>query len=177
MKRLILAGIAVAALSGCQNNRDEVAEKKQDLQQTQRDASQNVAEARRDANEQVAEQQEELAEAQRKQQELRAGESGAPLSFTGTVTAANENELDVRASTGEEWQLKLADNAVILQNNQPIKSDQITEGAQIRASYRMEDGDRVADKVEVTRSGPPAPARSGDFNAPGSDRTPPAPAR
>lgn len=176
MKRLILAGIAVAALAGCQNNnRDEVAEKRQDLQQTQRDANEKVAEARQDANEDVARQREELAEAQRERQEERAENTGAPLSFTGTVTAAKDNELDVRASTGEEWQLKLADNALILENNQPIRSNQITEGAQIRASYRMEDGDRVADKVEITRPGAPAPSR--DSTGTGSRNTAPAPAR
>lgn len=171
MKRLILAGIAAAALAGCQNNRDEVAEKKQDLQQTQRDANERVSDTRQDAQADVNEQRQELAEAQRKQQEERASQTGAPLSFTGTVTGTHDGELDVRASTGEEWQLKLADNALILQNDRPISSEQITEGAQIRASYRMENGDRVADKVEVTRSAPPAPAGS----APG--KTAPAPAR
>lgn len=160
MKRLVLVGVAVATLVGCRDGREKVAEQRQDLSETQRNANQNVAEAQRDAQQDVQEEREELAKAQQEQREERAENTNMPLSFTGTVTAAKEDELQVRSTTGEEWQLKLEDGTQIFQDNRPIQSTQIAEGSQIRASYRMEDGDRVADRVEVTRStSAPAPNR------------------
>lgn len=155
MKRLILAGLVVAALAGCKSNdRNQVAEERQDVAQAQQEAQKDLSDTRQENAEKIQREEQDVAQAQQEQREQLGSETGAALSATGVVTDAEDDAVKLRTASGEEWELKFADNTQVLQNNEPINKTLLTEGSQVRATYRMKDGDRVAERVEVTQLAP-----------------------
>lgn len=146
-----------------QNAQEEMAGAQQNAQEDIASAQQDVREEEQDLAEAQRNQQEELAENQREQQEElkedtaqggsgMAGASAAATSVSGRVLSTGGDSLTlVDTSTNKQIQLKTNDQTRIMQNNAPVKLDDLTEGSQVRASYVMEGKDMVARELTVTQ--------------------------
>ena len=164
-----------------ESERRDVAEAQQEAAQETAEArqeeSQDIAGARQDANEEIAgaqedvrEEQQDLAEAQANRQEdlnedarerqddLAQGGSGmagataASSNIQGRVLSTGGDSLTlVDTTNNKQLKLKTNDQTRIMQNNAPVKLDDITEGAQVRASYVMDGKDMVAKELTVTQ--------------------------
>ncbi|WP_426751667.1 hypothetical protein [Myxococcus sp. Y35] len=146
-----------------QDAREDIAstqtEAQEDIVGTQREASEDVASAQQD----VQEERQDLAEAEAdRQQDLNddtalggsgaAGAAAAASSVNGRVLSTGSDELTlVDTSNNRQLELKTNDQTRILHNNQPLKLDDIQEGAQVRASYVMEGEDMVVRELNVTQ--------------------------
>lgn len=137
-----------------QDAQEEIASAQQDVQEERKD----LAEAQRSQQEELAqnqrEQQEEMAEDQREAQggSGMAGASAAATNVNGRVLSTGGDSLTlVDTSSNKQVKLKTNDQTRIMQNNSPVKLDDITEGTQVRASYVMEGKDMVARELTVTQ--------------------------
>lgn len=171
--------VAEAQQEAAQETAQARQEAGQDIAGAQREAGEDIAGAQREANEDIASaqqdvreeeqdlaeaqrnQQEELAENQRDQQEdLAQGGSGmagstaaaAASNVQGRVLSTGGDSLTlVDTTNNKQLKLKTNDQTRIMQNNAPVKLDDITEGAQVRASYVMDGKDMVARELTVTQ--------------------------
>ncbi len=155
-----------------QEAQHETAEARQEAQEdiagAQRNAQEDIASAQQD----VREEEQDLAEAQRNQQEelaedrreanedLAQGGSGmagstsaaAATNVQGRVLSTGGDSLTlVDTSNNKQLKLKTNDQTRIMQNNAPVKLDDINEGAQVRASYVMDGKDMVVRELTVTQ--------------------------
>ncbi|NVJ09953.1 hypothetical protein HUW63_32610 [Myxococcus sp. AM001] len=145
-----------------QDAREDIAstqtEAQEDIAGTQREAAEEVASARQD----VQEEREDLAEAEAERREdlnddLALGGSGvasaaAASSVSGRVLSTGGDELTVvDTRNNKQLELKTNDQTRILHNNQPLKLDDIEEGAQVRASYVQDGEDMVVRELTVTQ--------------------------
>ncbi|WIG96872.1 hypothetical protein [Myxococcus sp. SDU36] len=144
-----------------QDAREDIAstqtEAQEDIAGTQREAAEEVASARQD----VQEEREDLAEAEAERRadlndDLALGGSGvagaAASSVSGRVLSTGGDELTVvDTSNNKQLELKTNDQTRILHNNQPLKLDDIEEGAQVRASYVQDGEDMVVRELTVTQ--------------------------
>jgi vacuolar-type H+-ATPase subunit H len=146
--------------------------------EARQEESRDIAGARQDANKEVAsaqedvrEEQQDLAEAQANRQEdlnedarerqndVAQGGSGmagtsaaAATSVQGRVLSTGGDSLTlVDTTNNKQLKLKTNDQTRIMQNNAPVKLDDISEGAQVRASYVMDGKDMVARELTVTK--------------------------
>ena len=175
----VTAVAGLALVSGCK--RENVESEQRDVAEAQQEAQQQTAEARQEAQEETAgaqqeaqeeiasaqqdvrEEEQDVAEAQREQQEeLRedtaqggsgmAGATAAATSVNGRVLSTEGDSLTlVDTSTNKQIKLKTNDQTRIMQNNAPVKLDDVTEGSQVRAAYVMEGKDMVARELTVTQ--------------------------
>ncbi|NVI99970.1 hypothetical protein HV824_17830 [Myxococcus sp. AM009] len=146
-----------------QDAREDIAntqtEAQEDIAGTQREAAEEVASARQD----VQEEREDLAEAEADRRadlndDLALGGSGvagataAASSVSGRVLSTGGDELTVvDTRNNKQLELKTNDQTRILHNNQPLKLDDIEEGAQVRASYVQDGEDMVVRELTVTQ--------------------------
>lgn len=139
-----------------QNEQEEVAGAQQEVREEEKD----LAEAQRNQQEELAanqrEQQDEMAEDQRELREDTAqgdsGMAGASANVQGRVLSTGGDSLTlVDTSSNKQVKLKTNDQTRIMQNNAPVKLDDITEGTQVRASYVMDGKDMVARELTVTQ--------------------------
>lgn len=154
----------------------ETAEARQDesrdIASAQKEANEDIAGAQQDVREEQNElaeaernRSQELAEDQRERQEdlnedTARGGSGAAgttaaaaaTNVQGRVLSTGHDSLTlVDTSSNKQLKLKTNDQTRILQNNAPVKLDDITEGTQVRASYVMDGKDMVARELTVTQ--------------------------
>ncbi|WP_164016184.1 hypothetical protein [Pyxidicoccus trucidator] len=176
-----LAMVSGCKRDNVESERRDVAEAQQEATQetaeARQDAQQDIAGAQQEAQEEVAsaqqdvrEEEQDLAEAQRGQQEDlaedrreanedlaqggsgMAGASAAATNVQGRVLSTGGDSLTlVDTSNNKQIKLKTNDQTRIMQNNAPVKLDDITEGTQVRASYVMEGKDMVARELTVTQ--------------------------
>ncbi|NMO16713.1 hypothetical protein HPC49_23710 [Pyxidicoccus fallax] len=149
--------------SAQQNAQEDIASAQRNAQEDIASAQQDVREEEKDLAEAQRGQQEELAENQREQQEeLRedsaqggsgtAGAAAAATSVNGRVLSTGGDSLTVVDTTSnKQLKLKTNDQTRIMQNNAPVKLDDLTEGSQVRASYVMEGKDMVVRELTVTQ--------------------------
>ena len=137
MLRHALMIAAVAALAGCQRSpQSEVAEEREELQETRTEAQQEIAEERQD-----------VAEArQQQEQELQPGETA---NVQGKVAQVSEESVEIETQQGEDLNLKFGENPMTPQG-QPFQITQLQEGAEVRASYTEMDGEKIIKTIEVT---------------------------
>jgi|GEM_PF-1463904 small-conductance mechanosensitive channel len=153
-----------------QNAQEDIAGARQTEQEEIAGAQQDVLEEEKDVAEAQRTQQEELAQNQREQQdemvedqrELRedtaqggsgmVGTSAAATSVQGRVLSTGGDSLTlVDTSNNKQLKLKTDKQTRIMQNNAPVKLDDITEGTQVRASYVMDGKNMVARELTVTQ--------------------------
>jgi len=142
-----------------QNEQEEIAGAQQDVLKEEKD----LAEAQRTQQEELAqnqrEQQDEMVEDQRELREDTAqggsgmaGTSAAATSVQGRVLSTGGDSLTlVDTSNNKQLKLKTDKQTRIMQNNAPVKLDDITEGTQVRASYVMDGKNMVARELTVTQ--------------------------
>lgn len=146
-----------------QDAREDIAstqmEAQEDIAGTQREAAEEVASAQAD----VQDERQDLAEAEADRRtdlndDLALGGSGAAgvtaaaSSVSGRVLSTGSDELTVvDTSNNKQLELKTNDQTRILHNNQPLKLDDIEEGAQVRASYVQDGKDMVVRELTVTQ--------------------------
>lgn len=142
-----------------QNEQEEVAGAQQEVREEEKD----LAEAQRNQQEELVanqrEQQDEMAEDQRELREGTAqggsgmaGASAAAANVQGRVLSTGGDSLTlVDTSSNKQVKLKTNDQTRIMQNNAPVKLDDLTEGTQVRASYVMDGKDMVARELTVTQ--------------------------
>ena len=160
--------VAEAQQEAAQETAEARQEASQDIAGAQREAGEDIAGAQKEANEEIAsaqqdvrEEEQDLAEAQRNRQEdLAQGGSGmagstaaaAASNVQGRVLSTGGDSLTlVDTTNNKQLKLKTNDQTRIMQNNAPVKLDDITEGAQVRASYVMDGKDMVARELTVTQ--------------------------
>ncbi|MFP2906387.1 hypothetical protein ACLESD_15250 [Pyxidicoccus sp. 3LFB2] len=141
-----------------QNAQEDIASAQQDVREEEKD----LAEAQRGQQEELAqdqrEQQDEMAKDQRELNEDSAvggsgmaGASAAATNVQGRVLSSSGDSVTlVDTSNNKQLKLKTNDQTRIMQNNAPVKLDDITEGTQVRASYVMDGKDMVARELTVT---------------------------
>jgi hypothetical protein len=142
-----------------QNAQEDIASAQQDVQEEQKD----LTEAQRSQQEELAqnqrEQQEDLAEDRRESQDElaqggsgMAGASAAATNVQGRVLSTGGDSLTlVDTTSNKQLKLKTNDQTRIMQNNAPVKLDDLTEGTQVRASYVTEGKDMVVRELTVTQ--------------------------
>ncbi|MCP3143366.1 hypothetical protein [Pyxidicoccus xibeiensis] len=132
-----------------QEAREDIAGAQKDVQEERED----LAQAQQNRNEDLAEDQRELND------DLATGGSGTagaaaavPTSVNGRVLSTGGDSLTVvDTSNNKQLKLKTNDQTRIMQNNAPVKLDDITEGSQVRASYVMEGKDMVLRELTVNK--------------------------
>ena len=138
----------------------DIAGARQDANEEVADAQKDVREEQQDLAEAQANRQEELNEdARERQDDLAQGGSGmagasaaAATSVNGRVLSTGGDSLTlVDTTNNKQLKLKTNDQTRIMQNNAPVKLDDITEGTQVRASYVMDGKDMVAKELTVTK--------------------------
>jgi DNA repair exonuclease SbcCD ATPase subunit len=154
----------------------------QQAQQTQQQAQQTVEESQRSALEAQRQQQAELAQqgqqqAQQMQQQAQQ-QAAAPVPSTqaqgeqfiiGQVLTASEDEVMVSVRGEPQLRLQVEPSTQIIVDGRQGRAADIQEGSQVRASYRDNQGEQQAVRIEVTSSqqqGLPAVPESGE-SAPG----------
>jgi hypothetical protein len=76
----------------------------------------------------------------------------AASSVNGRVLSTGGDSLTlVDTANNKQLKLKTNDQTRIMQDNRPVKLDDITEGTQVRASYVMDGKDMVAKELTVTQ--------------------------
>ncbi|GEL72868.1 hypothetical protein [Myxococcus virescens] len=146
-----------------QDAREDIAstqmEAQEDIAGTQREAAEEIASAQQD----VQDERQDLAEAEAERRtdlndDMALGGSGAAgataaaSSVSGRVLSTGNDELTVvDTSNNKQLELKTNDQTRILHNNQPLKLDDIEEGAQVRASYVRDGKDMVVRELTVTQ--------------------------
>ena len=92
---------------------------------------------------------------EQQEQQKQEQQEGPQQSLTGRVSSIDGDTIRVIDSQRDEVvELKIPEDAQVTRGGQEIKVDDITEGAEVRASYSMKDGERVAKSVTVTESAP-----------------------
>jgi hypothetical protein len=138
----------------------DIAGARQDANEEVASAQEDVREEQQDLSEAQANRQEELNEdARERQDDLAQGGSGvagtsaaAATSVQGRVLSTGGDSLTlVDTTNNKQLKLKTNDQTRIMQNNAPVKLDDITEGTQVRASYVMDGKDMVARELTVTQ--------------------------
>lgn len=77
-------------------------------------------------------------------------------SVMGRVTARESHELTLRDDTGANVTLKIAPDAKVVRNRQPVGLSQLREGEEVRANFELQGDQKVARKVEILqRHAPP----------------------
>jgi hypothetical protein len=90
-----------------------------------------------------------------------SGQAQASASFNGTVEWVGDDELLVRDTGGVERELLVQDGTHFLRGERQVSRRAVKEGAEIRVSYDVLQGEWVAREVELLR--PPAvPASTSD---------------
>jgi hypothetical protein len=178
MRKLALAALMAGTLVAC-DRRGEVAEKRQELAEKKADKMQDVAEeaseeqhkvakaeqnaaeevgeAEADAQKEIADKEHEVAKAeQNAAKEVREHEPSGLMMLSGELKDIGGNDLEIRGPDGKDVELKLSPDSRLLKNGVAFQRELFTEGSQVRASYRMQDGDKVVDELELldTRSYP-----------------------
>lgn len=132
--------------------REEVAEARTDLQEAQQEVQQQRQEAleaqrRAEQQAQVAQQQAQDATQQLKQQQ---SQQGALITVNGRVAATQDNALLLRSPAGESVRLFVNDDTQVLINGQRAAITDLTQGTEVRASYRnLGEKEPLALRVEV----------------------------
>ncbi|MBZ4422843.1 DUF5666 domain-containing protein [Myxococcus sp. RHSTA-1-4] len=90
------------------------------------------------------------------------GEDLAEQEFFGTITSTSGNSFTVRDDEGVERPFRVEQDTRFMREGQPVNRDQLREGTQIRTTYDEQDGQYVADQVEIypgtpSREGPTSP--------------------
>lgn len=141
----LIAGLGAGALllagTACrQQGQQQGQEDQQQGQQQQREDQQGMGGA--------GDQEQQKQEQQKQEQE------GPQQSLTGRVTSVDGDTIRVIDSQRDEVvEIKIPEDAQVTRGGQEIKVDDITAGAEVRASYSMKDGERVARSVTVTSGG------------------------
>ncbi|MFP2933360.1 hypothetical protein ACLESO_51080 [Pyxidicoccus sp. 3LG] len=131
-----------------QGAQEEIASAQQDVQEERQD----VAEAEQNRNEELAEDQREMNDDLAQGGSGTAGATAAATSVNARVISTGGDSLTVvDTSNNKQLKLKTNDQTRIMQNNAPVKLDDITEGSQVRASYVMDGKDMVARELTVTQ--------------------------
>lgn len=149
-----MAGAQQEAHEETASAQQDVQEEREDLAKAEQDQQKQLAEDQREQNEELAENPREQDE------ELAQGGSGAAgttsamaaTSVNGRVLSTGGDSLTlVDTANNKQLKLKTNDQTRIMQNNSPVKLDDITEGTQVRASYVMDGKDMVAKELTVTQ--------------------------
>lgn len=145
MKRFILGSMIVAvALVGCQrSSQEQVAEERQDLAETREEARQDIAETRQQAGEEIVDERQELAKTQREANE----ERGLPVTVSGMVKSVDDESFALETAAGDTLDLDVRDD--VISDGRPFEIKMLQEGAQVRASYQMDEGERIVKSVEI----------------------------
>jgi len=138
MKRMLLAGLAIAMLAGCQN------------QQRSQEAQEGQAAGGTGGTGGGAMQGQQAAGGSDSGRQM--GQAQQQMAM-GTITEVQEDQITVRTSDGEQMELTLDDSAQILMNGQPISRDRLQQGASVRAAYREQDGEMRVERLDVQSMG------------------------
>lgn len=93
----------------------------------------------------------------------------------GLVHQTAGRELVLQRPDGVQVGLRMDPNTAIVRDGERIGLRQVRPGAEVRASYVLEDGVRVAERIEVVGLGDWARAQMLGMDGPGSPITTPAP--
>ncbi len=88
------------------------------------------------------------------------GETAAQLTVGGVVTGSSGNEITVQTAQGEQITMQLDPEAQVMRGDSRAEPGDIVEGAAVRASYREQDGRKVAKRVDIDSLPGQAPSRS-----------------
>lgn len=174
-KLLISATVAGLGLFGCKAERQDVAEQREDVAEARSAHQDRAAELRQeearevqevgqdtqeelaDSREEVINEERELAETQREAAE-RAGVGGSglasPVAVTGTLKSSLGSGVTLTDKLGGELKLDTDDQTVVMHNGQKVEIDDFEEGSQIRASYVVQDDEKVAREITILRAAP-----------------------
>jgi hypothetical protein len=107
-------------------------------------AREDLTETRQDAREGIQEDRQELAEARQEMPGQPIGDN--QWQVNGRVTGVRDDGFEMETADGENLDLEYAPGAA-----QP---GMIQEGAQVRTSYMVQDGEKIAQQVEVIGQAP-----------------------
>lgn len=85
------------------------------------------------------------------QDQARAGQTAT---VQGQIAKVNADKLEIETSGGEKIDLKMGAN-VMTPEGQPIETTQLHEGAEVRASYSEQGGDKVVSTIEMLNEAAP----------------------
>ncbi|MFP2911251.1 hypothetical protein ACLESD_40750 [Pyxidicoccus sp. 3LFB2] len=77
------------------------------------------------------------------------GEDLADQEFYGTITSLSGNGFTARDDEGVERPFRVEQGTSFMSEGQPVGRGQLHEGSQIRTTYDEQEGQWVADKVEI----------------------------
>ncbi|WP_373047081.1 hypothetical protein [Vulgatibacter sp.] len=93
--------------------------------------------------------------------EAAPGETEALITVGGVVTEAQPDGLTLRTANGEVVEMRIAEGAQVMLGGREVPASTIREGASVRASFREEEGENVARRVDIDRAEPaPTPTPS-----------------
>jgi hypothetical protein len=170
MRRIMIAaGVVALALVGCKKTdvpeaRQELAEERQELTQEQAAVDQEVreetAEIRQEASEEVDAEREDVAEARRdlaeaeaeREEALGRGGSGPASSMVmGKIESKREGALVLEDLSGKSYTLKTDASTQFTSSGREVDESELSEGAEVRASYEWKGEERIAREVEVLK--------------------------
>lgn len=134
MLRLALTMAAVTALAtGCQRPTADRTNEQEEPRAGMDDSVMGQEQATQDQQEQAAEQ-------------------GQTVTIQGQIAQVESDQLEIETSAGETVELKLGAN-VLTPDGQPLQTQQLQEGAEVRASYSEQDGEKVVNTIEMLGQG------------------------
>lgn len=104
------------------------------------------------SQQQASQAQERASQAQQAQaqQAPAASQMGTPGEQTIAARVSRVNGKELVLDQGSPSRIKLDDSTKVTVDGQPASADQIREGSQIRAAYRMDSGEATAIRVDAT---------------------------
>lgn len=81
-------------------------------------------------------------------------QAGQTVTVQGQIAKVNADKLEIETNAGEKVDLKMGAN-VMTPEGQPIQTQQLHEGDEVRASYSERDGDKVVSTLEMLNQGAP----------------------
>jgi uncharacterized phage infection (PIP) family protein YhgE len=155
--------VAEAQTSALEAQRQQQAELAQQAEQQAQQAQQQAQSAQQQAQQPVA--QQPVAQQPVAQAPLPSTQAQSEQFIIGQVLTASEDEVMVSVRGEPQLRLQVEPSTQILVDGRQGRAADIQEGSQVRASYRDNQGEQQAVRIEVTSSqqpGMPAAPESGE---------------
>ena len=160
-----IGALPTLGLIGCATERDPAREAAEDVKR-------EVGEAREEVGREVQEGREEVAEARANLvDELREMEkSGEAVEFEGVVTGHDQDTVMFRLENGETFEVDYGTQTRFRRGENVAMVTELVPGTAVNVTYRIVDGRRIIDELEVSEGA--APRQPGMGNQPGMGTQP-----
>lgn len=153
----------LGVLAACATEQEQAREAAEDVRKEAQEARQEVGREVQEGREEVAEARRNLVEELRDQEK-----SGEPVEFDAVVTGHDADTVMLRLENGETFEVDYNPQSRFMRGESTVVVTELQPGTNVHVTYRIVDGRRIIDEIDVSEAAAPTGTQPADGLTPGA---------